>query len=224
MEWLDRGDYWEHNASQGTKEWLNSRIGRVTTTKSNDLVYNSQFSNPEKTGKIIAGVLIEVFKPKNIEAMKYGTEHEEEARKYYIHKTNNKVKERNLIIPKNSNEMWLGASIDGDVIDTKGIIEIKCPKIMYKPITNYLERKEKGITQRGYRHIYDKHIHQMMQGMYIRKKEWCDYIVYTKEKVFIQRIFFNEIYWNKVFYPKLKINYIKYVQPYLKNNYPICPY
>jgi len=221
-QWIDRGNYWEHTAAQGTDNWLHARMGRCTTTKSAGLVYHSQFSSPEKTGKIIAGVIKEEFSPESIQAMNHGTKTEPIARQYYSEKNNVKVVERNLVIPKNKTEMWLGASVDGDVIGTDGIIEIKCPKQMYKPILDYLERKEKGIYQRGYRHIWDKHLHQMMQGMYIMKKKWCDYIVYTDRQVFIQRVYFDQTYWDS-FKIDLKKKYDLHVKAYLKPNYPISP-
>ena len=230
-QWVDRGDYWEHIAEQRDPAWLDARKGRCTTTRSDGLVYHSRFGGPEKTGKLIAGVIEEVHTPEAIERMNHGVEFESKARDYYVRTTGHEVIERNLVIPKNMEEMWIGASVDGDVAHTDGIIEIKCPQKMYKPLLQYSELKAKGIHQRGYRHIFDKHLHQMMQGMYIMKKKWCDYIVYVnQENVFIQRIYFDSTYWNRVFYPELKINYIKYVIPHLEKynkengtHYPLCP-
>ena len=36
--------------------------------------------------------------------------------------------------------------------------------------------------------------------MAILNRKWCDYIVYTKEQVFVQRIKFDREYWDNVLY------------------------
>jgi len=224
-QWKEYKDYWEHLAPQGTDEWKNARKGRITASKTGSMVGRSTFSTPEETGLIIAGKVVEEFKPLNKLYMEHECKMEPIARSYYERKYNVKVVERGLCIPKYPRDMWLGASVDGDVLGTDGIIEIKCPKSMYGPIKRYCEHKENGIYHDNYNHIWPTHYDQMQQGMKILNKKYCDYIVYcdTDKQVFIQRIPFDENYWYNDLYPKLKENYRKYIYPHLENGYPICP-
>lgn len=223
MNWIDHGKYFELNIPQGDQGWLEGRIGRVTTSVSGGLAGNSRFKTPEEQGLIIAGMQ-ESFTEEAIERMNHGTRTEPDARKWYAKKSGYKVVERGLIVPK-----WdyrLGASVDGDVIGTDGIIEIKCPVRMYKPLSWYSQQIQAGWEPPSdyYRHIWPTHYDQMQHAMAVMDKKWCVYIVYAIEdqEIFTQTIPFNPSYWSQ-HYKTLIQNYNKYVVPNLKPNYPICP-
>ena len=176
MNWKEYDNYWEHIAKQGTDEWKNARIGRITASKCGAMSNHSNFATPEEIGLIISGKVVENFKPQNILAMEHGMKYESKAREFYERKYNCKVLERGLCVPKNS--IWLGASVDGDVRGSDGIIEIKCPKSMYKPIVRYVEHKNNGIIHRDYNHIWKTHYDQMILGRAVLNKKFCDYIFY----------------------------------------------
>lgn len=222
-DWIEHKTYWEHVAPQGTDEWKEARKGRVTASKNSALADRSSFSSPSEAGKIIAGVIEPEFDDTSQKRMDHGKLYEDNARDYYMKKYNCKVVERNLIVPKS--DMWLGASVDGEVIGEDKIIEIKCPMKMYNHINTYLFLKNHGIPRTNFDHISPSHMDQMQQGMAILGKKWCDYIVYctTENRVFVQKIPFNSEYWNTQLYPKLKENYGKYVLPHLKGKYPLLP-
>ncbi len=88
----------------------------------------------------------------------------------------------------------------------EGILEIKSPVRMYRPLTNYIAsqqlKQEQGITtippqtastnpdihRQFFSHIWQTHFDQMQQGMAVLRKSWCDYVVYTPKQMFCQRI------------------------------------
>lgn len=221
--WVDRGTFWEHRASQGSEEWKKARMGRINSSNTGAMAGKSSFKNPEETGRFIAGVEVEEFSTKSLEAMNHGHQFEPICREWYEKTYKCKVLERGLCIPKNCD--FIGASVDGEIIGTEGIIEIKCPKKMYRPILNYMNMKEQGWTPpiNYYNHIWSTHLCQMMQAMFVLNKQYCDYIVYSTEdsKVFVQRVHFDPIFWNNHF-EIIQTNYSSYIIPYLTNS-PLRP-
>ena len=226
--WIDHGTYWELSAPQGDDIWLKGRKGRTTTSVSGAMANRSRFKTAEEQGKIIAGVVEEYFTPEETERMGHGTDTEPIARNWYSGYSGYKIEERGLVIPKW--DLTIGASIDGDIIGTDGIIEIKCPLNMYYPLEQYMDQLKTGWVPRPdyYKHIYPTHFDQMIHAMAVTGKKWCMYIVYSTmdKSVFTQKIPFNQEYWDN-HYKIITNNYNKYVKPYLNNNpnnkYPIMP-
>ena len=223
--WVDRGAYYEFTAPQKSQEWLNARIGRVNGSNTGALAGKSSFKTPEQIGKIIAGVEIEHFEEKNIIAMTHGNLTENSARRWYEETYNCKVIERGLAVPKS--DYRIGGSIDGEIVGTNSLLEIKCPKSMYKPILSYMDAKSHGWIPPAnyYNHIFESHMAQMQQCMFVLQKTSCEYIIFATDdaKVFTQTIPFLPEYW-KEHYSVISENYEKYVKPYLVNTpYPLEP-
>ncbi len=223
--WKDNGFFWEHNAPQGSDDWKEVRKGRTNSSNSGAMGEKSNFQTAEETGEIIAGVKESVFSEKSIEAMAHGTKFEGPGRDWYEKKYKCKVLERGLCVPKH--DITIGASVDGDIVGTGGILEIKCPSSMYYPILNYLENIKNGWKPpQGYHeHIWKTHFCQMQHGMYVLNKQWCDYIVYctSTSQIFTQRINFDSEFWEQ-HYSIIKKNYKLYVQPNISGtSYPISP-
>lgn len=223
--WIDCGKYWEFKPSQGTDEWLKGRIGRVTTAVSGVMGGKStKFKTVEEQGKIIAGIMKEDFTPEALDRMNHGTETESVARDWAIKFLSKPIRERGLIVPKW--DPFIGASIDGDIEGTPGIIEIKAPREMYYPLRQYIDQKAAGWNPpvNYHNHIWPTHYAQMQHALAVTGKEWCLYVVYctTDNTVFTQKVSFDPVYW-KEHYQTLKQNYTKYVQPHLSPNYPLMP-
>jgi putative phage-type endonuclease len=221
-DWKDCGDYWEYLAPQGSEKWKNARMGRVNSSDSGAIVGESSFKTPEQTGKIIAGL----DKVEDNAAMQHGHKYEIDARKWYSQKYNVQVLERGLCVCKY--DITIGASVDGEVLNSDKIIEIKCPLKMYKPIQNYIDNLNRGWKpEKNYvGHIFKLHYCQMQQAMFVLNKKYCDYIVYCTStlQIFNQRINFDPEFWRS-HYLKIKENYNLHVVPYiLRTDYPISPY
>lgn len=222
--WIERKTYWEHTGNQGTDDWKEARKGRSNTSDSGIMTNHSIYKTPEEHGKVIAGIKESIFDDKSKELMAYGHKHEPDARKWYETNFNITVTERGLIVPKS--DITIGASVDGDIENTDAIIEIKCPKKMYKRLQQHINDLEIGWEppKDYYGYINKTHLDQMQQAMYVTGKKRCIYIVYCPEenKIFTETVHFLHDYWEEN-YVVIKENYNKYVRPYLKKGYPIIP-
>ena len=223
-QWIDHGDYWEFSAPQGDPKWLEVRLGRTTTSVSGAMANRSRFKTAEEQGKIIAGVETEHFTKEQLDHMGHGTNTEPEARDWYIALSKYTIVERGLIVPKW--DLRLGASVDGDILGTEGIIEIKCPVKMYWPLEQYLDQQKAGWKPyKGYyKHLWKSHFDQIQHACAVMGKKWCIYIVYctTDRKIFTQKIPFEPEYWAE-HYKTITESYGKYVEPHLDGTYPILP-
>ena len=202
--WIDKGTYLLNTAPQGSVEWLNARKNRLTASNYGAAVGLSKFSNPRDIALRIAGLIEENFREKTKEIMAHGSKHEILAREWYCKSRNVSVEEVGLAVPKWDHR--IGASVDGDVVGTDGIIEIKAPLRMYQPLVDIIENGSKN-GDNDYSHIWATHYAQMQGCMKVLGKKWCDYIVFATEsnKVYVQRIPYDENYWEKELYPKIEI-------------------
>ena len=221
MGWIDCGNYWISDNPQRTDDWLEDRKGRITGSVSGSCVGHSKFKSPPIAALEISGKKKPNFTPHQLKIMEYGTVNEPVACDWYKKINNVIVEELGLVVPKWN--IYLGASVDGVVKGTDGIIEIKCPQKMYYPLENYLNNTSKPDD---YSHIWKSHYDQMQLGMAILEKKWCDYIIFCipEDKVFTQRIPWNQSYWDNEFNPKLNDFIDNRLKPLLiDTKYPISP-
>jgi hypothetical protein len=118
------------------------------------------------------------------DAMKWGTEHEEEARAKYIEQTGADIFTPAFCIHPQFD--WLGMSPDGLTKDLSGAIEIKCPNT---------KGHVKTIRMGG---LPNEHKYQVYQYFLVNEKlEWLDFVSYdprfTPRPLYIHRITRNEI-------------------------------
>jgi len=233
-EWISRGSCLINLAKQGTPPWEHARKGnipvhyltniflslcspsistnktvntRVTGSNYGAAAGRSRFSTPRELALEISGVRKKIFSEESKKNMAHGTKHEPNARRWYEEHFGVEVEEIGLAVPK-----WnfhLGASVDGIVKGQKGIIEIKCPKKMYKPLQDHIKLRESGWKPKTkyYRsHIWPTHYDQMQGGMAVLNMDWCDYIVYSTsdKEVYYERVHFNAKYWTECLYPSLE--------------------
>lgn len=231
--WKDCGRFWTNTAPQGSIDWLAARKGlipmreivgkdyktkstttdgilicsRVTGSNFGSAVGVSKFTTPEELALYVSGLQEQKFTEESLKNMAHGTAYEPIAREWYQSTTGSEVEEVGLVVPKWN--LHLGSSVDGIVKGEKGILEIKCPKKMYGPLSNHIYHLDKGWTPPNkyyHEHIWDTHYAQMQGGMAILDKEWCDYIVYSTSdcRVYTERILFNKNYWEMWLYPSLQ--------------------
>ncbi len=227
-KWKDCGHYWLYETNQGDTDWLLVRLGRPSGSNCGALIGHNNFDysdNPDDTAKEIAGLKKKEIDEQQREAMDHGKRMESFGRDWYSNTRRVKVGEIGFVVPKW--DLDIGVSIDGDVIGTDGIIEIKAPKNMYRLLETYMFYQKRGVANpNNFSHIPIAHYDQMHLGMAVLKKKWCDYIVYctSENKVFTQRIPFNEKYWNEVMYPALKFAIQQKIKPLLRNvGIPLMP-
>jgi hypothetical protein len=154
----------------------------------------------------ITGIKDKTFTTSSKLAMEHGVVTEPVAREWYSRTRNVQVDEVGLAVPKW--EPRIGASIDGDVRGSDGIIEVKSPKTMYKPLVAHYTRLQTGWVPPPFyhSHIWDSHYDQMQGGMRVTNKKWCDYIVYATEsgRSYVEKVLFNPGYWNDNLWPAIE--------------------
>ena len=152
---------------QGTPEWHQARLGRVTASKLSDVMASGRGGAPSATRanyraqlvvERLTGVPTEGF---TNAAMAHGTETEPQARATYILTTGRDVAEVGFI--DHPTIAMAGASPDG-LIEADGLVEIKCPN----SATHIA-------TLRG-AEIDGKYLKQMQWQMACTGRDWCDFV------------------------------------------------
>lgn len=150
---------------QGSQEWLDMRLGKVTASCVGDILKNGKGGSISKTSEsymfeLIAEILTGKSKPffEN-DAMRWGTETEPQARAMYELMTDNEVKE---VAFMELNE-FVGMSPDGLVGDD-GLLEIKCPAT-HTQIARALSDSY---------HVDYKA--QIQMQLWVSDRKWCDFV------------------------------------------------
>ena len=151
---------------QGTPEWHQLRLGKVTASRVADIIATTR-SGPSASRQ---NYLIELALQRstgNIEpsytnaAMEWGTQTEPQARAAYEVETGNFVDQVAFI--DHPTIAWFGCSPDGLVGDD-GLIEIKCPN----SATHWEYFKAKKPPQ--------KYVIQMQTQLAVTGRKWCDFV------------------------------------------------
>lgn len=158
---------------QRTPEWFAARLGKVTASRIGDVMATIQKGEAQSRKNYRSEKVLERWTQEPQErgytnsAMQYGIETEAEARAMYALDNGVAVEEVGFLDhPKIENA---GASPDGLIVDSDGLVEIKCPEP-----SGYLDAKIRGED------IDDKYIKQMQFQMAVTGRNWCDYVVYRK--------------------------------------------
>lgn len=150
---------------QGSDEWLELRLGKITASKLSDVMSKGRGSAPSKTrasymlqlaAEKLTGQPEDSFSNKYME---WGNECEPQARSMYEFDSGNDVEEVAFV----EHDEWFGVSPDGLVGDN-GLLEIKCPKT-----TTQIERYLAGVFPSAYK--------AQVQGQLLATgREWCDFV------------------------------------------------
>ena len=174
---------------QGTPEWHQLRLGKVTASRVADILATTR-TGPSASRQ---NYLIELALQRstgNIEpsytnaAMEWGTQTEPQARAAYEVETGNFVDQVAFI--DHPTIAWFGCSPDGLVGDD-GLIEIKCPN----SATHWEYFKAKKPPQ--------KYVIQMQTQLAVTGRKWCDFVSFDprmpeRSQLLIVRIERDEAY------------------------------
>lgn len=220
-QWMDCNTYWLNTSPQGSDEWHNQRKYRVTASNFGAALGQSSYCSMIELAMDITKLKPKSFPNRGKLVKQHGIVTEPEARDWYSSSRGVEVVEVGLAVPKW--EPRIGASLDGDVVGTDGIIEIKSPLQMYDPLNEHMRKINAGWRPPPFyhSHIWDTHYAQMQGGMKITNKKWCDYIVYAKQsnRVYVERIPFNEKYWEEELWPGLQTFLDTYMEPLIADGF-----
>ena len=174
---------------QRTPEWFAARAGRLTGSRASDMLatiksgeaatrrdYRTQLvverltGYPQESGYINAD-------------MQWGIDHEAEAFAAYEAQSGSLVRRTGFL---SHTELMAGCSLDGDVEDFAGIVEVKCPK---------------SATHWGYLRanaVPANHLPQIQHNLWVTGAQWCDFVSYDPRfpdgmQVFIKRVVRSEL-------------------------------
>jgi putative phage-type endonuclease len=151
---------------QGTPEWFQMRLGKVTASRVADILAKTKTGpSASRQNYLIelalqrtTGIIAESY---SNAAMEWGTQTEPQARVAYEVRTNNFVDQ--LAFVDHPSIDWFGCSPDGLVSD-RGLVEIKCPN----STTHWEYFKFNRPPQ--------KYVIQMQAQMAVTNRDWCDFI------------------------------------------------
>jgi putative phage-type endonuclease len=179
---------------QGSDDWFNARIGRVTASNVGAILGLSPFRTRDQVMRAMVrewhGALNEFTG--NV-ATEYGNMNEHLARTDYQLKTGNIVETTGF----HTHDLWLGASPDGFIED--GIIEIKCPYSLRNG------GEFKSIEEQP--HYYA----QIQIQMFVTKTPLCDFVQWHKDGIKIETVKYDICYVAAIL-PKLKAFYDEFLE------------
>ena len=192
--------------------WYDARKQRLTSSNFGAILKLKPSTRPDNLLKDILG-----YRTFQSAYTNWGIKHEAAARRQYMNRTKNNVEQCGLII--NSEYPYLGASPDGLIVDSDGIIEIKCPAsekwkmalpedcARDKDFYCFLNDVDEICLKEEHHYYY-----QIQGQLAITKRKWCDFIIWTLKGLSVQRIFFKSDFWENML-SKLKFFYVTNVMP-----------
>lgn len=171
-----------HEVIQGTPEWLELRIGKISASRAKDLLATVRYGEAagyrnyktELAVERITGTRYERYVTKQME---YGTETEGVAATVYQLITGNVAKECGMYAIEGTNVVASPDRLVGD----DGLVEIKC-----RELGNHVDSITTG-------KVPDEYYKQIQFQLWVTHRQWCDYVSYGDEmpdnsKVFVKRI------------------------------------
>lgn len=186
---------------QGSQEWLEARLGKVTASRVADVVAKTKggwgASRANYMAQLIAerltGVPADSF---TNAAMQWGTEKEPEARAAYEFMTDTTVELVGFV--DHPHILMTGASPDG-LVSGDGMIEIKCPQSATH-IDTLLGGKVPG-----------KYITQMQWQMACAGRVWCDFISYDPRLPATMALFIKRVVRDDAMIKQLEADVIEFL-------------
>jgi putative phage-type endonuclease len=179
----------ENEIIQGSNDWFQIRMGKVTASRVADVIAKTKTGYSTSRDNYMAQLVVERLTFTKQEsytnaAMQWGTDTEPFARAAYEATQGVMVEEVGFV--RHPTIEWAGASPDGLVGDD-GCIEIKCPNTLTM-IETLLSQKVPG-----------KYFTQMQFQLACTRRKWCDYVVFdprmpAKAQLFVKRVDRDDAY------------------------------
>lgn len=161
-----------HTCDQRSAEWFALRTGRLTGSVAGDMLATLKGKGEPACKRDLrlrlalerlTGVPLEDGDGYVSPAMQRGIDKEAAAIAAYEAQTGNLVRRTGFIT---HDSLLAGCSLDGDVDDCTGVIEVKCPKAATH--LSYVQ----------YGGIPPAHLAQVTHNVWLTGAEWCDFVSY----------------------------------------------
>ncbi|KAI4454827.1 exonuclease phage-type/recb c-terminal domain-containing protein [Holotrichia oblita] len=144
-------------------------------------------------------------------AILFGRTHEQVAIDKYESSTDTEVRRCGFFIDEDN--PFLGASPDG-LVGNNGLIEVKCLYSVNKLMENHKKNVCYNIRDSQIQLKRNHNYYYQIQGqLNITKKEFCDFIIFTKDDFHVERIFKDRELWHEQMLPKLQSFYRECILP-----------
>ena len=194
--------------------WHSSRRYRITASNFGTILSRRDDTPPDS-------LVLRLLQPKSFStpATQYGIDNEPIAAAQYVTHQHQHghidltVSPSGFII--SSSHHFLGASPDGAVYDPSnkeqpfGFLEIKCPyqardmtpseACSMNGFCSEIDTLTQSLTLKKNHHYYA----QVQGQMAIGCRKWCDFVIYTRKQISVDRIPFDEHFWESKLLPKL---------------------
>jgi hypothetical protein len=177
------------DAPQRTPEWFEARAGRLTGSAAGDMLATIKTGEAAARRDLRTKLVVERLTGQHQEdgfvnaAMQWGMDKEADAFAAYEAHSGNVVRRTGFL---SHLHLMAGCSLDGDVDDFAGVVEIKCPM----SATHFGYLKAKGVPS--------KHMPQILHNLWITGAAWCDFVSYDPRfpehlQLFVQRVNRNDM-------------------------------
>jgi len=172
------------DAPQRSPEWFAARLGRLTGSCASDMLatiksgeaaarrdYRMQLVCERLTGQLPEPGFVSA-------EMQRGIDKEADAFALYEAVTGSMVRRTGFI---SHNTLLVGCSLDGDVDDFTGLVELKCPK----SATHYGYIKADAVPT--------NHMPQILHNLWVTGSRWCDFVSFDDRfpeglRLFVKRV------------------------------------
>lgn len=176
-----------HDIDQRSPEWYRARSGKFTGSRFKDvLTRNPDGKQPKAYENLIWQLVVEritgTFEDTGVDSasLRWGREHEEDARKFYSFDTGESV-EKCGFVEHPIFKAFVGVSPDG-LVGKNGGTEFKCPKRSEIHLSRFIT----GIT--------DEFMPQVQGCIWACEREWWDWISYDPRMPMHLRMFRQRAY------------------------------
>ena len=198
-----------------SKQWYHHRRWRITASRFGEICKMTDRRNKKKLCQSF--VAHSNLKSK---AVIHGRQYESVAVRKFENQMNIKTKAAGFFISEDY--PFLGASPDR-LIGDDSIVEVKCPytgrnsAISPSKMFPYLHKtsNEDGDFKLN---PFSSYYSQIQGQLYITKRRYCFFVVYTFEDLFVQKLEIDNDYCNFCLLPKLKLFYEKYLRKYIADH------
>lgn len=158
-------------ADQRSAEWFAARLGRLTGSVAGDMLATVEKKGAEaaKRRDLRMRLVLERLTGQSQDdcyvndVMQWGIDHEADAFDAYEAASDNLVRRTGFL---SHNSLMVGCSLDGDVDEFAGIVELKCPK----SATHYGYLKNRAVPS--------NHLPQIQHNLWVSGAQWCDFVSY----------------------------------------------
>ena len=190
---------------QGSEAWHSMRLGKVTASRMADVISKGRGNAPSKTSEtymieLITEIITGSAKPffEN-DAMRWGTDTEDQARAMYELNSGNEVEEVAFI----EYSEYIGVSPDG-LIGDDGLLEIKCPTS-----TTQIKRALSDSYSEDYKS-------QIQMQLWVSGREWCDFLSFDPRIDCDASYLLERVYRDEGFIADMALKTISFVENMLE--------